>query len=72
MGFRDEVCLGLNEGRGEVELLGATAGKGLVAVAVNFRSKVCLGPTEGRGEVELLGVIAGKGLVAVAASFEMV
>ena len=72
MGFRDEACLGPNKGRGEVELLGATAGKGLVAVAVNFCGEACLGLTEGRGEVELLGVIAGKGLVAVAVSFEMV
>ena len=36
----------------EVELLGATARKGLVAVTVGFCSKVCLGPNEGTGEVK--------------------
>ena len=65
VGFRDEACLGPNEGRGEVESLGATAGKGLVAVAVSFSGEACLGPNE-RREVESLGATAGKGLVAVA------
>ena len=34
--FRGKACLGLTEGRGEVELLGVIAGKGLVAVAASF------------------------------------
>ena len=34
--FCSEVCLGPTEGRGEVELLGVIAGKGLVAVAASF------------------------------------
>ena len=51
VGFRDEACLGPNEGRGEVESLGATTGKGLVAVAVGFSGEACLEPNEGR-EVE--------------------
>lgn len=36
MGFGGEACLGPNEGIGEVELLGAMAGKGLVAVAASL------------------------------------
>ena len=36
MGFGGEACLGPKEGMGEVELLGATAGKGLVEVAARL------------------------------------
>lgn len=36
MGFGGEACLGPNEGLGEVELLGAITGMGLVAVTASF------------------------------------
>ena len=48
VGFSSDVCLRPNEGRGEVESLGVTTGKGLVAVAVGFSGEVCLEPNEGR------------------------
>ena len=37
MGFSGEACLGPNEGIGEVELLRAMAGKGLLDVAASFK-----------------------------------
>ena len=36
-GLGGEACLGLKLGIGEVDLLGATAGKGLVEMAVSFK-----------------------------------
>ena len=36
MGLGGEACLGLKLGIGEVELLGAAAGKGLVEVVASF------------------------------------
>ena len=48
VGFSSETCLGLNKGMGEVELLRATAGKGLADVAAGsemvWRTYVGYGP----------------------------
>lgn len=37
VGFGGEVCLGLDEGIGEVELFRVMEGKGFVNVAANFK-----------------------------------